>query len=366
MPVESFFEHQTPESKAKVEIVTNFFASWLNIIGSSSTGPLAYLELFAGQGVYNDGTKSTPILVLEHILSTAHASRFHVILNEYDGAKADKLEAAVNALPIDRLGKKPKILRQEVDAQNVTSFLRYLPDSPAVLFADPFGYRGITLELFLQYLSVSWGRDAVFFFNYKRVNAAISNPDFAENMRAMFGKARAQALPTELQRLTPSKRKRRVHEAMEEALREAGVKFVHRFDFVEREDSLFFLCQKEKGLRTMKAVMAGRSTKDAEGVPTYAYERATPDDQLQGSLFAPPSRLEELRSDLSKKFAGQTLTFDELVRRHHPGTSFVDANYGAVLKQMAASGEIHVISPRPRRTGTFGPFARISFPIKND
>jgi three-Cys-motif partner protein len=366
MPVESFFEHQTPESKAKVEIVTNFFASWLNIIGSSSTGPLAYMELFAGQGVYDDGTKSTPILVLEHILSTAHANRFHVILNEYDGAKADKLEAAVNALPIERLGKKPEILRREVDARNVTSFLRYLPNSPAVLFADPFGYRGITLELFLEYLDMSWGRDAVFFFNYKRVNAAISNPDFAENMRAMFGKARAQTLPAELQQLTPSRRKRRVHEAMEEALREAGVKFVHRFDFVEREDSLFFLCKNEKGLRTMKTVMAGRSTKDAEGVPTYAYERDTPQHQLQGSLFAPPSRLEELRSDLSTKFAGQTLTFDELVRRHHPGTSFVETNYRAVLKQMEARDEIHVTSRRPRRPGTFGSLAQICFPVKKD
>jgi hypothetical protein len=216
-----------------------------------------------------------------------------VILNEYDDAKADKLEAAVNALPVDRLGKKPEIFRREIDAQNVTSFLQHLPNAPAVLFADPFGYRGITLELFLEYLGVSWGRDAVFFFNYKRVNAAISNPDFAENMRAMFGKARAEALPAELQRLSPAKRKHRVHETMEESLREAGVNFVHRFDFVEREDSLFFLSQKEKGLRTMKTVMAGRSTKDAEGVPTYSYERATPQDQLQRSLFAPPSRLEE-------------------------------------------------------------------------
>lgn len=364
MPVESFFEHQTPESKAKIEIVTNFFASWLNIIGSSSTGPLAYMELFAGQGAYDDGTKSTPILVLEHLLSTPHADRFHVILNEYDDEKADKLEAAVNALPIERLGRKPKILRREVNAQNVTSFLRHLPNSPAVLFADPFGYRGITLELFLKYLSVSWGRDAVFFFNYKRVNAAISNPDFAENMRAMFGKTRAEALAAELHGLSPTKRKRRVHEAMEESLRDAGVNFVHRFDFVEREDSLFFLSQKEKGLRTMKTVMAGRSTKDAEGVPTYSYERATPQDQLQGSLFAPPSRLDELRSDLLTKFAGQTLTFEEVVRRHHPGTSFVETNYRAILKQMEADDEIRVTSPQPRRPGTFGPGARISFPSK--
>jgi three-Cys-motif partner protein len=322
------------------------------------------MELFAGQGVYDDGTKSTPILVLEHILSTAHAHRFHVVLNEYDGTKADKLEAAVNRLPIDRLAKNPEILRREVDARNVTSFLRYLPASPAVLFADPFGYRGITLELFLKYLGVSWGRDAVFFFNYKRVNAAISNPDFAENMRAMFGQGRAEALPSELQRLTPSKRRRQVHETMEESLREAGVKFVHRFDFAERDDSLFFLCQNEKGLRTMKTVMAGRSTKDSEGVPTYSYERATPQDQLQGSLFAPPSRLEELRSDLSTKFAGQTLSFDELVRHHHPGTSFVETNYRAVLKQMEARDEIRVTSPKPRRPGTFGPLAQISFSAK--
>lgn len=268
MPTNTFFEHQLPESKAKTDIVTTFFPSWLNIIASfDKTCPLAYMELFAGQGIYDDGAKSTPIIVIEQILASPHAHRFHVVLNEMDSEKADKLEAAVSALPVHLLAEPPVFKRKEIDSQNVVTMLPYLPKSPAVLFADPFGYRGITRELFIRYMQGSWGRDAIFFFNFKRVNAALSNPEFVDNMEAMFGRERARSLREELKGLVPGKRKPRVHEAMEQSLREAGIRFVRRYEFELREDSLFFISQHEKGLRTMKQVMATRSTRDAEGVP---------------------------------------------------------------------------------------------------
>jgi len=201
----------------------------------------------------------------------------------------------------------------------------------------------------------------MFFFNYKRVNAAICNPDFSQNIGAMFGKARAEGLPLQLEKLTPANRKRRVHEAMEESLHEAGVNFVHRFDFAEREDSLFFLSQNEKGLRTMKRIMAGRSRKDAEGIPTYSYQREPSPLEQQRTLWTPPSALEELRDDLLKVFQGQTVTFEDLFRGHHPGKRFVEENYRTVLEQMAERDEVEITSPKARRPGTFGPHVQIAF-----
>ena len=67
MPTDNFFEKQTPESAAKTDIVANFFMAWLNIIGNAKryTGPLAYMELFAGPGKFDDG-KRVADTVLTH------------------------------------------------------------------------------------------------------------------------------------------------------------------------------------------------------------------------------------------------------------------------------------------------------------
>src|SRR5437870_5756025 len=141
MPTQNFYEKQTPESAAKTDIVTNFFNSWLRIIGNAPSyegKPLAYMELFAGPGTFDDGTKSTPLLVMENILASPHAGRFHVILNEKFEDFADRLKRNIDLLPnIGKLPQPPTLLREEVTQHNVTEFLRYVHDFPTVLFVDP-------------------------------------------------------------------------------------------------------------------------------------------------------------------------------------------------------------------------------------
>jgi three-Cys-motif partner protein len=212
------------ESLAKIDIVSDFFSAWLNIIGRTAkyTGPLAYLELFAGAGKYKDGTKSTPILVLEEILASPSARRFeYVVLNEGDNRVADRLEAAVGALNLSRLPRPPVLLREVVDSKNAVTFLDEIADDiPAVLFIDPFGYIGLTRELFARYIRKGWGRDAIFFFNYTRVNAALSNPLFEEHMSATFGSDRALALRATLANKSQQKREELIRAAIEDSLRE--------------------------------------------------------------------------------------------------------------------------------------------------
>jgi hypothetical protein len=147
---------------------------------------------------------------------------------------------------------------------------------------------------------------------------------------------------------------------MEAALHEAGVIFLHRYDFERRHDSLFFMSQKEKGLRVMKNVMKNRSTSDEGGVPSFSFNRAG-EQPKQLDLFAEKAPLVLLHDDLLEHFAGRSLTFEMIVREHHPGTQYVDKNYREVLLGMEARGEI-TTSPAIRRVGTFGPDVRVSFP----
>src|SRR5688572_21823006 len=100
MAADNFFAKQSPESAAKTAIVTSFFIAWLNIIGNFKryNGPLAFMELFSGPGKFDDGTKSTPLLILEHILSSPHARRFNVTLNEMDPQSAARLKGNIELL----------------------------------------------------------------------------------------------------------------------------------------------------------------------------------------------------------------------------------------------------------------------------
>jgi three-Cys-motif partner protein len=364
MTADTFFTNQSPESAAKTDIVANFFAAWLNIIGAVTTyrGPLAYMELFAGPGKFADNTISTPIRVLDVILASPHASRFRVILNEMNPRAADLLRQNIDILPgIDRLYDRPILTREEIDQENALLFLKNLADFPAVLFVDPFGYKGVSRQFFAEFMSAGWGRDAILFFNYKRINAALSNPEFDEHMTAMFGEDRARLLRDELDRLHPHQREQRVHAEIENALHEVGVKFVQRYDFEKRHDSLFFMSQKEKGLRVMKSVMQKRSTSDDHGVPSFSYARPQ-DSQTSFSMFAPArTPIDELRDDLLARFAGRTLTFEQIVSEHHPGTNYIDKNYRQALLELETREEISTY-PKLRRAGTFGPSVRVTFP----
>jgi three-Cys-motif partner protein len=66
----SFFNEQKEQSLIKARIVEKYFWAWAKVIistvkKSSSEPRIAYIDLFAGAGRYKDGSKSTPVKVLE-------------------------------------------------------------------------------------------------------------------------------------------------------------------------------------------------------------------------------------------------------------------------------------------------------------
>ena len=62
---------------------------------------------------------------------------------------------------------------------------------PILAFIDPWGYKGLTLRLVDAFLK-DWGCDCLFFFNYGRINAGLSNPMVHAHMAALFGEHQAQ------------------------------------------------------------------------------------------------------------------------------------------------------------------------------
>lgn len=72
MSTQEFFSESREQSEIKSRIVTKYFWAWAKVIIPSARihgNRIAYVDLFAGPGRYEDGTPSTPLMVLEKAIA---------------------------------------------------------------------------------------------------------------------------------------------------------------------------------------------------------------------------------------------------------------------------------------------------------
>ncbi len=200
--VDNFFNERSPASEVKANIITKHFDTWSNIVLKKAITlgqRIAYMDLYCGPGRYDDGTESTPLLVLKKAIAKPELAKHLItIFNDDDPKHVAKLEAEVKNLPgIKTLAFEPAILNTTVGQSTADYFLKN-PTVPCFTFIDPFGYTGLTLDL-IKGVTKNWGCDCIFFFNYHRINRALSSPIFSEWMSALFGKERTDELQKQLQ-----------------------------------------------------------------------------------------------------------------------------------------------------------------------
>ena len=104
-----FYAQQTVQSRVKAEVITKYFVARATIISSTGAAKLVYIDLWAGRGRYQDGSESTPLMVLRRAIDDPVVSKSLVtFFNDKD--HADALRAEIDALPgIERLKYKPAV-----------------------------------------------------------------------------------------------------------------------------------------------------------------------------------------------------------------------------------------------------------------
>jgi three-Cys-motif partner protein len=367
----SFFEEQQEQSLIKAEIVTKYFAAWAKVIISAQKvnrreDRVAYIDLFAGPGRYRNGSSSTPILILETALKDADLSeRLVAIFNDKDAQNTKSLQAAIDQIEgIGRLKHRPQVYTGEVTDALVQQFeKRRLV--PTFLFVDPFGYKGLSLDLVNSVLK-DWGCDCVFFFNYNRISMGMTNPAVEDHMNVLFGKQRADRIRRQFEShdYQPHEREAFIVEEMQQALREQGGQHVLPFRFRNPANTrtthhLFFVSKAFRGYDIMRGIMYLHSLKE-QGVARFEYN---PADRRCRSLFEYLRPLEDLEELLLTEFAGKTMRFTPLYEQHSVGRPYVKANYREVLCRMEQEGKITMTpSSPPRRSGTIGDKVQITFP----
>jgi hypothetical protein len=216
-----------------------------------------------------------------------------------------------------------------------------------------------------------WGCDLLLFFSYNRINAAIDNPLFEEHLNSLLGKERLSELRQKLKDRSPGERESLILESFTEALKGMGFEYVLPFTF-RRPDMnrtshhLIFVTKHPLAYSVMKEIMAKESSEFNQGVASFTYTKALSAEETP-LLYLLERPLEDLAGDLLKRFAGQTLTMDEVFERHHIGTPYIKKNYKAALLDLEEQGKISTnpaASNRRKRAGkpTFAGDVMIEFP----
>ena len=148
----------TRHTVAKHRILEKYLAAWFPILGSSHRS-IAYIDGFAGPGVYKGGESGSPVRALEVAVSHPQRSRFNKIFFwfiESDQTRCDTLEKVLSE-------KFPDIKNNEDDqiqymvgkgkfAETVESALDQIESyggnpEPIFAFLDPFGFTQIPMRV---------------------------------------------------------------------------------------------------------------------------------------------------------------------------------------------------------------------------
>ena len=365
----SFFDESTEQSQVKSRIVEKYFCAWVQVM-KRWADTIGYIDLYAGPGLYQDGSKSTPILVLERAIEREDIrDKLVCLFNDLNQGYTESLRSTIDSIPgINSLEHKPTVMNEEI-GEKIVEIFEQMDIPPSLFFVDPWGYKGLSLQLIGAVLK-GWGCDCIFFFNYNRINMSITIPAVKEHMDALFGEGRANELRVQLSDMDPDERELAIVKAISQTLKEEGGEYVLRFCFKTQSGSrsnhhLIFVSKSITGYKIMKDIMARESSTSAQGVPSFEHNPAAVLEQpLLFELLRP---LDDLAEMLLMDFAGKTKTMKQIYEQHNVDTFFVKSNYKDVLAKLETEGKIQVDPPANERRVikgevTFADGVKVTFP----
>ncbi|MFD2788083.1 three-Cys-motif partner protein TcmP [Hymenobacter rubripertinctus] len=346
---QAFFKIAQPHSVLKADIVSKYVIAWANII---IRGKLHFkkearayvVDLFSGCGQYEDGTKSTPIKIIDEALKADHL-RENLILrfNDNQVEMIERLQGHVAAIPgVTSFKNKIGYSTYDAESPEVLSWFtknNQGPRLPMVVFIDPFGYKEISRELLRSMIQIPQS-DILFFFNYRRVNAALGNEQFESNMNKIFGPERVQRIKTELATARPAERSEIIIRHLDESLREIGANFVVPFVVVQEDEEhishyIVGITKHEKGFELMKKVLKQHTTIGPRSRAKFGHDLASVERDKQHSMFdALPDPIGELAAQVYQAYTGRIITFGQLYKQHHPTAHYTESEYKQAVRRL--------------------------------
>jgi three-Cys-motif partner protein len=347
----NFFSKQAPHSRIKSEIIAQYVPTWASIILGSRPEVL-YLDFFAGPGQFDDGSQSTPLLLLPKLIASKKLrAGVNTWFSDTNAIAIERLRSNVAAIAgVDQLAFPPVIEVQRIDDE-IASELEDISMMPTFAFLDPFGYRGLSAKL-VGSIVKDPGSECLFFFNYNRISPAIGNPKVVTQMAAIFGAERSRSLRESLHSAASAKREEYILRALREAMaEEAGGRYVLPFRFVNggrTTHHLVFVTKHFLGFKIMRDIMARCSSSVVESVPSFEFVEHA-DTQTRLDLF-PRTPLTDLCNQLRAAYQGKSIPFGALFEEHSADKRYIRQNYCEALFRLTQTGVVRIhypVKPQP-------------------
>ncbi|MCI8627741.1 MAG: three-Cys-motif partner protein TcmP [Lachnospiraceae bacterium] len=350
------FEEQKEQSAIKTEIVTKYFNAWATILVKHFQ-KIAYVDLFAGPGIYEDGNKSTPIIITEKVIKNSEfAKKTLLYFNEMNPEYYQRLVTSVSQLDgINSLTFSPIFHKKEVTYETPKEFSN--AKIPCFCFLDPSGYKGLSLNLISAFGKDS-GTDVIFFFNYNDINRAITNSKVLSEMLELFGEKHYKLLLKKIQNQHGQNRESIVVNEMAEAIRDIGIPHLlpFRFKFAGQERTshyLIFASKNKTAFSIMKDIMYSIGEKDFNNIGKFEFIPSCDKEHFQQlsiiDLFT--TTFEDFKRYLCEQYHGKSMSVKNLIEQDITNTKFVRSQYKDALKQLEAEGKIYCNSHKKNSMG---------------
>ncbi len=349
-------------TEGKHLVLGHYLEAWFPILGMGDrNGRILFIDGFAGPGEYEGGEEGSPVVAMrvlaKHSAREMINSEVVFVFIEKESDRAQYLEGLV-----DQWGPRlPESAKVQVWRGKFESLMTEVFDqldeqekrmAPALVMMDPFGIKGIPIDVIRRILAND--RCEVYVtFMWEAINRHISPPEFEGDMTKLFGSEEWRDGIS----LTGRERNHFLHDLYRRQLKSAGARQVvhfHLFKGRRLKYSVFFGTGHRLGAdRMKKAIWKADPTGD------YSF-RGGERDQM--SLLDPD--YEPLQKALRERFksAGWVSIEDveEFVRSdatiYHAGQVKSEA-----LKPMEQTGRIEVDHQTRRRRYTYPNGCRINF-----
>lgn len=348
-----------PRTQAKHEILDRYLQAWSAILSHGGFPAIAYVDGFAGPGVYEKGELGSPVIAFNAALEQQRlhpAMATTIVFFLFIEQKSDRAERLQETL--DAIERPPNFHVKVVPGKSFEQgFREYLLDfyrsrskplPPTFAFIDPFGWTGVPFSLVKEILSFD-SCEVLFNFMYEEINRFIEHPEQTKNFDDLFG---TDAWRNVSGIEDKDARRAFFHDLYARQLREkAGARYVRAFEMRNRNDAtdyfLFFATKNRKGIQKMKEAMW---RVDESG--SFRFSDATA-SQLALPFTKEPD-FTALKREICKHFTGRVTTVGDVEEFVLADTPFHTGHYKRVLAELERGGGVAAVDPKPgRRTGTF-------------